>query len=194
MEYVHVKNLEKYHPNYKDRNLIWCKTYFTMVNSEPEFEMLTETDKWRFIAFVMLEIQMKKPVPIDDEYLKRKGFNLEERPISLTLKMLHNFIDCVTNPVHNFEPSVPYIREEKIRKDNVTETLKPKKYLPDLETALAFFPDKIMGANFFDYYQSNGWRVGKMPMKDWEAAARRWIRVNTKGAVKSGIPSKKLVL
>lgn len=28
---------------------------------------------------------------------------------------------------------------------------------------------------FFAYYQSNGWKVGKNPMKDWEAAARGWI-------------------
>ena len=27
----------------------------------------------------------------------------------------------------------------------------------------------------WDYYQSNGWRVGKNPMRDWQAAARRWI-------------------
>lgn len=24
------------------------------------------------------------------------------------------------------------------------------------------------------YYESNGWRVGKNPMKDWRAAARNW--------------------
>jgi len=29
-------------------------------------------------------------------------------------------------------------------------------------------------ANFFDYYESNGWRVGKNKMKDWQAAARGW--------------------
>jgi hypothetical protein len=27
---------------------------------------------------------------------------------------------------------------------------------------------------FFDYYESNGWRVGKNPMKDWQAAMRNW--------------------
>jgi hypothetical protein len=27
---------------------------------------------------------------------------------------------------------------------------------------------------FMDYYNSNGWKVGKNPMKDWEAAARSW--------------------
>jgi len=93
---VHVKNLEKYHANYKDRTLIWCKVYFTMLNADPEFEMIEEIDKWRLLAFVMLELQIKKPVPLNEKYLKRKGFNLKKRSISLTLQMLHNFLEVVT--------------------------------------------------------------------------------------------------
>lgn len=33
-------------------------------------------------------------------------------------------------------------------------------------------------AEFMDYYDSNGWRVGKagLPMKDWKATYRRWCR------------------
>ena len=27
---------------------------------------------------------------------------------------------------------------------------------------------------FFDYYEANGWRMGKTPMKDWRAAVRSW--------------------
>ena len=27
---------------------------------------------------------------------------------------------------------------------------------------------------FLDYYEANGWRVGKNPMKDWKAAIRTW--------------------
>ena len=27
---------------------------------------------------------------------------------------------------------------------------------------------------FYSYYESNGWRVGKNPMKDWKAAVRNW--------------------
>ena len=30
--------------------------------------------------------------------------------------------------------------------------------------------------NFFDYYESNGWKVGKNSMKDWQAAARGWSK------------------
>lgn len=29
---------------------------------------------------------------------------------------------------------------------------------------------------FFDYYESNGWRVGRNQMKDWRAAVRTWER------------------
>lgn len=38
--------------------------------------------------------------------------------------------------------------------------------------------DKIAAEakNFVDYYESKGWLVGKAPMKDWEAAARRWFK------------------
>lgn len=32
---------------------------------------------------------------------------------------------------------------------------------------------------FMDYYDSNGWKVGKSPMKDWKAACRNWkLRYN----------------
>ena len=27
---------------------------------------------------------------------------------------------------------------------------------------------------FFDYYESNGWKVGKNNMLDWKAAVRNW--------------------
>ena len=30
---------------------------------------------------------------------------------------------------------------------------------------------------FYDYYNANGWKVGKQPMKDWRAAFRNWERM-----------------
>ena len=47
--------------------------------------------------------------------------------------------------------------------------------------------DKVVteAKKYFNYYQSNGWRVGKNPMKDWQAAARNWMnnanQYNTNG-------------
>ena len=37
---------------------------------------------------------------------------------------------------------------------------------------------QIDPARFFDYYEGNGWKVGKNPMKDWKATARNWSRRN----------------
>ena len=31
---------------------------------------------------------------------------------------------------------------------------------------------------FYDYYEGNGWKVGKNPMKDWRATVRNWERNN----------------
>jgi hypothetical protein len=36
---------------------------------------------------------------------------------------------------------------------------------------------------FYDYYESNGWKVGKAPMKSWQASMRNWKRnVKTYGS------------
>lgn len=37
--------------------------------------------------------------------------------------------------------------------------------------------------HFVDYYESNGWKVGRNPMKDWKATVRNWVR---KDAPKKG--------
>ena len=34
---------------------------------------------------------------------------------------------------------------------------------------------KTEAQKFFNYYESNGWKVGKNPMKNWKAAANNWI-------------------
>ncbi|RIV19744.1 hypothetical protein DYU11_22710 [Fibrisoma montanum] len=33
-----------------------------------------------------------------------------------------------------------------------------------------------LAEDFFDHYESNGWKVGRNPMKKWQAAANKWIR------------------
>lgn len=34
----------------------------------------------------------------------------------------------------------------------------------------------VAPVEFYNYYQSNGWRVGRKPMKDWGLAMRNWER------------------
>ena len=37
MKYLHVRNLEKYHPGYKDRSLKWAKIYTDMLKGDWDF-------------------------------------------------------------------------------------------------------------------------------------------------------------
>lgn len=102
MKYIHVKNIEKYHPGYKDRQLLWAKIGIGMASGDPDFEMIeSEIDKWRFVCFVLLELKAKKPLPLSEDYFTRKGFDLKKRPISLTIQMLHNFLDIVNSDVED---------------------------------------------------------------------------------------------
>ena len=40
---------------------------------------------------------------------------------------------------------------------------------------------KLEAEKFYNYFQSNGWKVGgRAPMRDWQAAARNWILNSTK--------------
>lgn len=38
--------------------------------------------------------------------------------------------------------------------------------------------NNINAEQFIDYYEANGWKVGKNPMKDWKAAIRTWEKRN----------------
>ena len=39
---------------------------------------------------------------------------------------------------------------------------------------------KVDPNNWYDFYKSNGWKVGKVPMDDWKASVRRWERKEEK--------------
>lgn len=66
--------------------------------------------------------------------------------------------------------------------NNIKENIKRKVFKkPTLEE----LKDYCISANlkvdiqyFYDYYESNGWKVGKNSMKDWKATLRNWNRNN----------------
>lgn len=67
----------------------------------------------------------------------------------------------------------------KDKKKNVEKKIKkPKGFTsPSLEEVKNYCLERKNSVNpekWLNYYQSNGWKVGKNPMKDWKAAIRTW--------------------
>ena len=58
------------------------------------------------------------------------------------------------------------------------EKPKAKKFIkPTVEEIAAFCKEKNYTVNaqqFFNYYESNGWKIGRNAMKSWQAAVQNW--------------------
>jgi len=53
-----------------------------------------------------------------------------------------------------------------------------KPTLPELKNYMLEFGMADVSEKWFDYYESNGWLVGKNKMKNWRAAVRTWKNNN----------------
>lgn len=59
---------------------------------------------------------------------------------------------------------------------------------PTVEEVFAYCQERgnnVDAQRFYDYYESNGWKVGKNSMKDWKSAVRTWERSNYSFAASS---------
>ena len=84
------------------------------------------------------------------------------------------------------EKSTPEIeieleREIKIEKEidsSASTTTKRKRFekptLSDIKEYCIERNNNVDAQHFYDYYESNGWKVGKNSMKNWQAAVRTW--------------------
>jgi hypothetical protein len=71
---------------------------------------------------------------------------------------------------------------EKVPPKNKADNTKSEAIFtpPDIVAVQKYFIEQnnseIEADKFYNYFQSNGWKVGgKAPMKDWQAAARNWM-------------------
>lgn len=94
----------------------------------------------------------------------------------VTKNVTHYEQECNTDKVKEIkvkESKVSFVRPELFQVQNYFEEVGA---LPEAE-------------GFFNYYESNGWKVGKNPMKDWQAASRNWIK-NSKNYKSHGTTTK----
>ena len=95
--------------------------------------------------------------------------------------------NCKANSKTNSKTNVSNVdieRDKEIDIDNIMGDKSPKKapkrfVPPSVDEVRAYCQERgnnVDAERFVDYYTSNGWHVGKNPMKDWRAAVRTWER------------------
>ena len=107
----------------------------------------------------------------------------EEKAL-LKLKDNNAYTLGIPNDIPMVDPGKDSIGKDSIGKD------KRKRFVPPtVEEVEDYINEKgyrVDAHKFVDYYLSNGWRVGKNPMKDWKAAVRSWARNGYDNKQKSG--------
>lgn len=87
-------------------------------------------------------------------------------------------------------------RKEKKSKENIDVINPLKKFskptIQEVQTYMTELKMPDLADRFISYYDSNGWKVGKNPMKDWKAAIRTWRSTNNEKQIQTQSMYKKL--
>lgn len=65
-------------------------------------------------------------------------------------------------------------RKEEKRKEGETTTRFHKPSISEIQQYCEERKNTVNAEKFFNYYEANGWKVGKNKMKDWKACVRTW--------------------
>jgi hypothetical protein len=104
----------------------------------------------------------------------------------------------VTEPLRS-ERNNSVTREEKRRVFLSLEKKEPKKAFarPTVEDVRTYCTERgnaVDPDQWFAYYEANGWRVGRNPMKDWQASVRTWEKNGLRYAANGAEPAKRIPL
>lgn len=127
----------------------------------------------------------------NDRYKKTIYQNEKSRLVKSEAKV-YRLADCIqsgsksdTNCIQSGSKSDTQIRKAKTRgeddsrPEDARKTTTKEFVPPSLEEVLTYCSEKgysIDASAFHNYYESNGWMVGKNKMKDWRAAVRTWVQ------------------
>lgn len=135
----------------------------------------TSISKW------IKQLSEKNYINVQMKYLANSK-QIDKRIISVTpiKEMLNTPIRKVKGGI---EEMLPTPIEDKL-KDNTTSinntSINRDGKPSSLDIVKDYFRFKSFdlseAINFYEYYESNGWKVGRNAMKKWKLAANRWVR------------------
>jgi hypothetical protein len=125
---------------------------------------------------------------VEQEVLLRENYNKSgyDRTCWYAFKDEKSFLENYNNHIADLQNGfnenatpIPYSNTNNNTSKN--KFIKPTAEEVDIYAKEINF--KLDGSYFLDHYESNGWLVGKNPMKDWKAAVRTWKRNSSKFSI-----------
>lgn len=102
-------------------------------------------------------------------YLEEKELLTIDNKGAYTERKNDMYTECIQNV---------YTGKDSIVKDSIEEKPKRSRFVkPTLEEVSNYIKEKGYKVNadtWFNYYESNGWKVGRNSMKDWKACVAQW--------------------
>lgn len=131
-------------------------------------------------------------------HAKFRAIRDEENRRGYMSEYMRDYRKHPVNTVNSRKPRKPKLAQADTDTEADTEAFKPKSSVrehysrPSLGEVTAYCQERGKGVDpqqWFDFYTSNGWRVGRNSMKNWRAAVRTWERngFGTKEAKKSTV-------
>lgn len=134
-------------------------------------------------AIYMLDIQNfigKGSTEADRQRLYDRRISDERKQKKLTQSRNLEEILKKSTPEIEIELEKEIKIEKEIDSSAKSTTTKRKRFekptLSEIKQYCVERNNNVNAEQFYDYYESNGWKVGKNSMKDWKAAVRTWER------------------
>lgn len=160
-----IKIIDRIIKVFKDKGFLTTRTTMDRVtyyalNIELINELLESIYENTQTAFTkMPKGELRKPPKGNYETAKRETSNKNNKNSS-------------RDYFRDYSETTSDIKEKNLKKESASNFKKPS--LEELESYAKEIEANFSVNQFFDYYEANGWRVGKNSMKDWRATMRMW--------------------
>ena len=163
---------------------------------DPAFDDPLLDTVWLFIGNTLSENERKYEETSKKRSEAGKRGNKKRWGATDDIANIANATDDIANIAISKSKSISKSTDTKVSDSNSAEALPPTPKSrfspPDVETVKSYFAEKGgtegQAIRFHAYYESNGWKVGRNPMKNWKAAASGWISRDRDEAKKANAP------
>ena len=105
---------------------------------------------------------------------KKSKYPAPEDGISRESTVTHGESPSESNPIQSESNPNPNTNPNTNPKESVRASRFTRPSVEEVAEYCRERGNSVDAEHFVDYYNANGWKVGKNPMKDWKAAVRNW--------------------